>query len=366
MRILHITNWYPNLDNPREAVWIKNIINALPADVQNDIVHFEIKIGTPFRRHRVKHENLNQVILYTPFKVWFVIELIYFFWLYYQFKIRRIQKRYDLINFHIAYPMLTYWHRIKKSVDKPVVISEHWSAYHFNFGVKKKLPRIQGIFLQNIPVIAVSHALARDIVSFANAAFPVFVVPNVVDRKVFYPDQNITKENFFFMISQWKAPKNPFVAMEAFAEFNVEKRYVLKIAGYGPMWEDMQRWVNENHASEWVHLVGGLESYQVADYMRRCRAFLHPSEYETFSVVCAEALACGTWVIAPRVGGIPEVVNGFGMLLETGTKVEWTKALQTCDRSSDFKREPPVSYSQERVGREYLTALQSVIDNHRC
>ena len=41
--------------------------------------------------------------------------------------------RYDVLHFHIAYPLLIHvrcWHWIFR---KPIIISEHWSAYHYDF-----------------------------------------------------------------------------------------------------------------------------------------------------------------------------------------------------------------------------------------
>ena len=47
----------------------------------------------------------------------------------------------------------------------------------------------------------------------------------------------------------------------------------------------------------------------VVPYLQRARAFLMPSDMESFGLAALEAMACGVPVIASRVGGLPEVVE---------------------------------------------------------
>lgn len=365
MKILHITNWFPTPANPKDAPWIKGNIMSLPSSVQSDIVHFEIKQGRPAGRRVYRNGNLKQILVTGPLRYWFLLEVLYFLWLCFEFGVRKIHRRYDVINFHIAYPMLTYWHILKRYVKKPVVISEHWSAYHFNFGVSNPLRRIQSIFTHNIPVITVSKALANDISKFAGMEFPNFVVPNAVDTEVFYPDPGTTRENSFFMVSNWKTPRDPFPVMEAFMELDRRDDFTLAIGGYGPLWDDMRRWVERHNASERILLLGLMSSHDVAARMRTCRAFLHPSGYETFSVVCAEAISCGAVVIAPEVGGIPEVVGEQGILIGSSVKTEWLSALQRSIRDTTRTVVPDGRYSSDRVGQIYYAALKNIINQTR-
>jgi L-malate glycosyltransferase len=365
VRVLHITNWYPNYINENEAIWINSHIDTLNSCCNNSILHFEHFTKKKWSWVVLKKGNLCQHLLSTPFKRWFFIEWIYFGWLFWQLVINRRYKDFDIINFHIAYPMLTYWHWIKRWIKVPVVIAEHWSAYHFNFGVERELPRIQRIFKQNIPVIAVSQALVNDIKNFAKADFPSYVIPNVVDEKVFFSDNSIKKENFFFMVSQWKYPKNPFPVMAAFLRFNEENQYKhrLKIGGYGVMWSAMTEWVKENDTKNTIYLLGIMESTEIANAMRSCKAFLHPTYYETFSVVCAEAVACGAIVAAPNVGGIPEVVNENCILLENWEENDWYGALKFATAKND---EPKLQSSGSRfshyeVGKSYYKVLNTII-----
>lgn len=363
MKILHITNWFPNNLNKKESIWIKNQIDSLPANFHSEIIHFKILTSKRIKILTTRNTRLTQKLLELPFEKWLVWEIIYGLWLAYQLIFKKIHKEIDVINFHIAYPMLTYWHWVKRWVKKPIVITEHWSAYHFNFGVKKELPRIQRIFRQSIPVITVSEVLARDIQQFAKTKFPSYILPNVVNDQIFFADSSIEKEPFLFMVSQWKSPKTPILVMKAFLESEVSKKYSLKIGGYGPQWEEINAFVDTHQSKDKIHLIGVLDSQQIADNLQRCTAFLHPSDYETFSVVCAEAVACGAFVIAPNIGGIPEVVGKNGHLMGENNLDNWKFAINSIPTT--FKSSYDGRFSPKTVGKNYERVLNEVIRNYQ-
>ncbi|WMN12185.1 glycosyltransferase [Marivirga salinae] len=365
LKILHITNWYPNHINEYEALWIQKHIKSLDNRCENFVIHFEILGENGFEVIKKKSNSLCQTIIKLPFGSWLIKELTYFLFVFYIFIVKRTHKKYDIINFHVAYPMLTFWHWIQRWVKKPVVITEHWSAYHFNFGTKKKLPRIRRIFQQNIPVISVSNALSNDIKQFAQSNFPTYVVHNIVDEKIFYPDKNFKKENYFFAVSQWKPPKNPLVVMDAFLSSSISDTYQLKIGGYGVLWNKMKNFVIENKAENKIILLEELTSHEIAYHMKKCKAFLHPSDYETFSVVCAEAVSCGAFVIAPNIGGLPEVIGSNGQLLDQWKKEDWMEALQRTSVSPPKSSKYINSFGRKKIGLQYYKILMHISEEFR-
>lgn len=363
MRILHITNWFPNRENPGEAVWIKRHIELLSEET-NEVIHFQIKPSGKLKFLSEKEKGFTQRILHIPVRSWLITEILCFFWLFWKLVVLRMHKKYDIINFHIAYPLLTYWHLMKKFVNTPVVITEHWSAYHFNFGVDKSLRRIQRIFKQNIPLIAVSKTLLKSIKKFASSEFPGFILPNVVNENIFFKDAKTIRGDEYFMVSYWKEPKDPFIAMETFLKFNKEGKYKLNIGGYGPQWEVMEEWVEEKGVLS-INLLGRLTSEEIASLMRSCKAFLHPSNYETFSVVCAEAVCCGALVIAPAEGAIPEVVGENGILIDSNTRENWQIALKD---SLDFpysSLNKVTRFYQQEVKTRYIDILNKIINDSK-
>jgi len=108
--VLHITNWHPNKENPFEAIWMQRHVQALATHCKNEVWHIQVKTGNKWRMHKYTDEySCHHHIWEVPLKRWFFLELLttFLLWRVLFFKIKR--KNFDLINFHIAYPLLSYW-----------------------------------------------------------------------------------------------------------------------------------------------------------------------------------------------------------------------------------------------------------------
>lgn len=317
LKVLHITNWYPSPTASFTALWIKRHIDSLPTEVNNTIYHIEILKGHLAFKKQVDRE-VKRIIFHLPFQIWIINELIYLFLLVYILFFLEKLKNYHCINFHIAYPILTYFNLISGFIKIPVFVIEHWSAYHFNFGVKGRLNRIIKIFNNNFIWLTVSEALANDLQHFSGRKIQYRVLPNVVSDNFYYQEKYKFNEEqrVFFMVSQWKEPKNPIMVFNCFR--NMEKQYPgikLRVGGYGPLEKDMLDYIKENRLETKIEYLGKLSEKEIADELNSADAFIHSSFYETFSVVCAEAASCGCPVIAPEVGGIPEFINSSNGIL---------------------------------------------------
>lgn len=66
------------------------------------------------------------------------------------------------------------------------------------------------------------------------------------------------------------------------------------------------------------------DTNRVAEYYRAADLFVHPARAEVFGLVVAEAMACGTPVLASDAGGIPEVIEDglSGVLFRAGAADE--------------------------------------------
>ncbi|MCA1809103.1 MAG: glycosyltransferase, partial [Lentisphaerae bacterium] len=87
-----------------------------------------------------------------------------------------------------------------------------------------------------------------------------------------------------------------------------------------------------------VRFMGALPREALPAWLAAADVFALSSLHEGDPVVIREALACGTPVVAPRVGGIPETVpdNRYGLLCEPNDSLQLAHALDAAmERSWD-------------------------------
>jgi glycosyltransferase involved in cell wall biosynthesis len=77
-----------------------------------------------------------------------------------------------------------------------------------------------------------------------------------------------------------------------------------------------------------VHFLGPRTPHQLAQLYQQADVFVLPSASEALPTVITEAMACGTPVIATCVGGIPEQLDGKGILVHPGDAEELAQAIR--------------------------------------
>ncbi len=376
-RILHICNWYPTPLEPDAVPFIRRHISSLSPFFQQEVWHIEVNnYGAQWGFMRTGPFAERTYVAHVHTKRWLFMEWLSFLLIAWAWIIRDRSKQYDLVNFHVAYPNCTRLALLKKIIRTPMVITEHWSAYHSSFNATSNgVDRIRSIFHQGIPVIVVSQALRKDIADFAGPPAPRFhIVDNVVDPAVFHPtDEAKTREGRFFAIAGWNQMKRPDLIIESLARMRTLGWPArLRIAGKGPKLEEMLEQIARLGLEHHVDLLGHLDERSVAQEMNQAHALLHASVYETYSVVTAEALCCGTPVIASDVGALPELIGpGMGRLVPTNDPEEWIRVwaeswheLLNVDRQ-DVARRMLDRADIKSVGAKYAAILNAEISLQR-
>lgn len=111
--------------------------------------------------------------------------------------------------------------------------------------------------------------------------------------------------------------------------------------------------IQELGLAETVWFVGPVKQDRLPVFYNAAEALVLPSHYESFGLVALEALACGTPVVASRVGGLPTFLKDG----ETGYLVPWRSPDSFADRLEVLLTHPALRESMGRAGRQKALSL---------
>ncbi|MCS6809450.1 MAG: glycosyltransferase family 4 protein [Bacteroidota bacterium] len=184
------------------------------------------------------------------------------------------------------------------------------------------------------------HAIDRYIVltEFARAKFiegglpqeKIVVKPNCVAIDPGFQTAQHTMPNALY-VGRLSEEKGVMLALEAW--HILQSRNVpisLYIIGDGPLEPNVREYIRV-HQLRTVHLLGRRALHDVLQSMKAARCVIFPSLlYETFGKAMIEAFACGTPVIASRLGALQEIVSDgiTGYLFERGNAISLADAVQ--------------------------------------
>jgi L-malate glycosyltransferase len=372
LRVLHICNWYPNSWAPAEVPFVARHVRSLHHLVHQRVWHIEMRQDKG--RPSILRQNLladRSWVIRSGIQRWRIIEWCSVLLITLAWWTRKRSEDFDIINIHVAYPLAVHTSWLKWLFGRPIVITEHWSAYHFEFGTSSSgLERIRSIFRQGLPLITVSHALRTDIERFSGVKQTrCMVLDNVVDQVHFHHDpQSAWQEGHFVSVLGWRHPKRPEVLIDAIALLRDRGMHVsLHMVGTGAGMTESAAHIQRMGLQDHVKLLGHLNSDVLAVELRKAHALLHCSDYETYSAACAESLVCGTPVIASAVGGIVEYLQeDLGTCVPSNDAESWAHAiaanwerLARLDRSRISSRMAQRT-SEQHVGERYHSFLSEV------
>lgn len=193
------------------------------------------------------------------------------------------------------------------------------------------------------------------------------VVPNCIDLDKYKP--NYDKKDYFLNISLMLEHKNALAAIEACAKAGVH----LKVAGeheFGcdPYYVDRVRKSCERHGFEFLGRVSTAEKIKL---LGEAKAVILPFTMpEAHSLLLMEANACGTPVIASKIGGIPEILEkGVNGLMCTGLK-DLTKNITylitySYLASKKCRQYAEKHFDRKRMAQDYLDLFEKAIKGER-
>lgn len=211
----------------------------------------------------------------------------------------------------------------------PLVITEHDSTLPRRLGNPAAAGRYREL-LGTARVVAVSQALADRaadalVVPGSRTAALHGVIPNPVPLERFPLAVDGVRDDDELL---WVGARTPHKGIETLLRAVAlvrERGYAVHLRAIGPASEeDEARWsglATDLGIGGSVTLEPAAQREAVAAAMRRAGLFVHPSPFETFGVVAAEALASGLPVAATPSGGVEAIVGSDGACGEIAADV---------------------------------------------
>lgn len=232
-------------------------------------------------------------------------------------------------------------------------------------------------------VIAVSAQMRADILAnFRVEPERVVVLHNGVDAKAFTRterrealDRHGVREPYALFVGRISEQKGIFQLLEAARQLPEGVQLVLCASSPDTpeLLTRLQTAVSGRPEIRWINAMLPVE--EVVQIYSHAAVFVCPSVYEPFGIINLEAMACGTPVVASRVGGIPEVVadGETGWLVEPDDPAALAQALrialadpQRARRMGEAgRRRVEAHFSWDRIAALTMDVYQQAIDDHR-
>ena len=288
----------------------------------------------------------------------------------------------DLIHLHVTFPAGRAARILAEKWDIPLVITEHWTAYHDS----QHIPLWRRIAMRRTAsstsvFCPVTNQLGETMRQFKmvnkEGSESYQVIPNVVDTDKFQiGDRKRVKGDelkILHVSSLEEAQKNITGMINTISYIrrnNPDFKFSLTIVG-GAESERLNK--VKKYATilklvePYVKFTGVLSGDDVAEEMRNSDAVLLFSRKENFPCVIAEAWACGKPVITTDVGGIAEHMDEErGIMVNSGDESALSKAILSLDKDWDAEKirdyavkNFSIKAVSEAHTKAYLTALKS-------
>jgi len=216
-------------------------------------------------------------------------------------------------------------------------------------------------------IIAISEDNAKLVKeTFQGSENKVYLIPNGYDSDIFKKTGCI-KENILKKYGITKKFKNIISFAGKFTEIKgidtlikaakiYENNDILTIlAGDGELMDYMKKLVNQLDVKNIIFL-GNLAPIYLQEIFEIADVSVVPSRSEAFGIVAIEAIACGTPVVASRVGGLPSIINNeVGLTFDVENYAELAEKIMFILKRKYFNSETLAHYAKENYSQDNFT-----------
>lgn len=254
----------------------------------------------------------------------------------------------DIIHSHFTL-LSSFYARLNQNT--PTVISVHSP-------IRDEIRPFLSMF-KNLSYVSFSHAQRKQMPELNWAAN----IYHGIDTKRF-AFEPIPKD-YFLYLGRVTEEKGIHLAIEAAKAANVK----LIIAGGSYQAEGYwHTHIQPEINGKTIRYVGEADQTQKIELLQGAKALLFPTQYdETFGLVMAEAMSCGTPVIGWRNGSVPEVISDgrTGYIVDSiQDMVKAIQAIDNIDRKATRNR-AKTYFSQQKMAQGYLHVYERIIEENK-
>lgn len=361
-----LSSWYPTRDSEFTGNFVQRQAHLLSSDFQITVLH--TKSDSSIQEFEIcenTNGNFREIIVYHPKRKN----------LFQKYRIQnqalkkglKLIDDVDLVHGHILLPKGLQFISAKKYFKCPLMITEHGS--YFRTEAKRKRNFLETFILKKIKkhvdkLTAVSEFLKADL----QADFPqhaIHILPNHVDTDKFIPkEKEIFKRKEFLHISTLdeniKDPKGIIDACKTLVQKG-ESDFHLTIISDEPT-DKWRKYALENQLLNFVTFLGPLKWFDLIPYYQNSDAFILFSNYETFSIVLAEAWSCGIPIITTSVGIGNKLSSDLGIQVKINDSESLANAMHEFIRENK-KIDPKLirSHAEQFSGEKIISTFEELI-----
>ena len=333
---LHLASWYPNKFGPHDSTFVRDQVHVL-SQLQNSVLIAVIESEKIEKAETEAHthNNLTEYITYIP-KSRGINRYIQYFKALNLLSEKVINEMGlpKLVHVHVGFKAVRLAYNLYNKYAIPYIVTEHFTVFSKHSTQRfKRLIRLYCKYYSNkaSQVIGVGSKLSQSMLD--SGIKKVSVIPNYIDESVFKFENKLRRSKSFLHISSLAPHKNPGKIIDA---FNIiakqdDQATLTLLSSNDARLRSLENYKMENYPALSVSFKKGTNKTGIAREMQKHDTLVMFSDFETFSMVAAEAACCGMKIIATRSGGPEEFLDpSLHILLNTGDQKGLFVAMEKC------------------------------------
>lgn len=388
--ILFISSWYPNRNNPLHGIFNRVFAETVAMNHQVSVLHV-CSDATLKNDHEIveyEEENIFTVIIYYK-KIQNNIPILSqflkkqkFIELYekgYQLILNKIGKPH-IIQLNVVLPAGIGAEFLSKKHHIPMVVNECWTGYMPSDGNYKGLATkyfTKKIVSHAKVIMPVSESLKQDML-LHELKGNYQIVPNVVDDAFVKAhsafQKSVNKTRFIHISTLDQDQKNVIGILNAFEKaYQINNTIELSFIGNLKNASVLKDCIDSKKLNQVVTLKDSMNKELLINELNTHDSLIMFSNYESFCLVIAEAMACGIPVISSKCGGLTNIIPDFaGIKVDTKNEQQLTDAIiEMSENKATYKADEirafiANNFSKTVINNQLSTIYQSVLKSSNC